>query len=143
MPLEAPAGTPLGDALAELRRAHDFDMIQPPALRTSETGTELAESPHPLLRELEWLGGTLQRRTVLMERSEELLGQAFDLRVVDRVWCVLSPTLPRSGEPVIGGFGVATMDDAWRLGDVVWKRLGDEVLCEGEVAYPTEKNGSL
>lgn len=140
LPLDAVAGTPLGEALEALRAAHDLVMIQPPALRTSETGTALAESPHPLLRELEWMGASLNLSSVLLERSAELLGQAFDLEVVDRVWCVLSPTMDAGYGPPVGGFGVPVMGDAWRLAGARWTPLGSEVLCEGEVAYPHAPN---
>jgi diaminohydroxyphosphoribosylaminopyrimidine deaminase/5-amino-6-(5-phosphoribosylamino)uracil reductase len=71
--------------------------------------------------------------SVLIEGGSEVLGQALDSRLIDKLQIYLGPIL--TGGPVIGfsGQGVAQTADALRLRDVQYQRMG-QTFCI--TAYP-------
>ena len=73
--------------------------------------------------------------SVLIEGGGEMLGQALDARAIDKIQIYLGPIL--TGGPVIAfpGLGVQSTGNAIRLGDVAYKRIGQN-LCI--TAYPKE-----
>ena len=83
-----------------------------------------------VLREL----GKKEITSVLMEGGGEILGQALDQRLVDKVQLYVGPLL--TGGPVIAfpGIGAASTEQAPRLDRVRYERIGQDVCVIG---YPT------
>jgi diaminohydroxyphosphoribosylaminopyrimidine deaminase / 5-amino-6-(5-phosphoribosylamino)uracil reductase len=71
--------------------------------------------------------------SVLIEGGGELLGSAFDARLVDRVVFYLAPVLC-GGPDVIAGRGAGTTDESLRLENMTATRLGPDVRIAGDVA---------
>jgi diaminohydroxyphosphoribosylaminopyrimidine deaminase/5-amino-6-(5-phosphoribosylamino)uracil reductase len=76
--------------------------------------------------------------SVLIEGGGEVLGQALDARLIDKVQIYLGPIL--TGGPVIAfpGHGAQSSSNAIHLGDVCYRRIGENVCV---TAYP-KKIGS-
>jgi diaminohydroxyphosphoribosylaminopyrimidine deaminase / 5-amino-6-(5-phosphoribosylamino)uracil reductase len=72
--------------------------------------------------------------SVLIEGGGEILGQALDQRLVDKVQLYLGPIL--TGGPVVAfpGIGAASTKQAWRLDRVRYERIGQDICVVG---YPT------
>jgi diaminohydroxyphosphoribosylaminopyrimidine deaminase/5-amino-6-(5-phosphoribosylamino)uracil reductase len=71
--------------------------------------------------------------SVLIEGGGEVLGQALDARLIDKVQIYLGPIL--TGEPVIAfpGLGAQSTSNAIHLSDVSYRRIGENVCV---TAYP-------
>jgi diaminohydroxyphosphoribosylaminopyrimidine deaminase/5-amino-6-(5-phosphoribosylamino)uracil reductase len=71
--------------------------------------------------------------SVLIEGGGHVLGQALDARLIDKVQIYLGPIL--TGGPVIAfpGHGAQSTGNALRLGEVSYRRLGENVCI---TAYP-------
>jgi diaminohydroxyphosphoribosylaminopyrimidine deaminase/5-amino-6-(5-phosphoribosylamino)uracil reductase len=74
--------------------------------------------------------------SVLIEGGGEVLGQALEARLIDKVQIYLGPIL--TGGPVIAfpGRGVAKAADALRLRSVSYRRIGQSVCITGYLAPP-------
>jgi diaminohydroxyphosphoribosylaminopyrimidine deaminase / 5-amino-6-(5-phosphoribosylamino)uracil reductase len=85
-----------------------------------------------VLREL----GEKEITSVLIEGGGEILGQALDQRLVDKVQLYLGPVL--TGGPVVAfpGIGAASTEQALQLERVRYERIGQDVCITG---YPIEK----
>ncbi len=83
-----------------------------------------------VLREL----GEKEITSVLIEGGGEILGQALDQRLVDKVQLYLGPIL--TGGPVVAfpGIGAASTEQASRLDRVRYERIGQDICIIG---YPT------
>jgi diaminohydroxyphosphoribosylaminopyrimidine deaminase/5-amino-6-(5-phosphoribosylamino)uracil reductase len=81
-----------------------------------------------VLRDLARRGCT----NVLIEGGGEVLGAAFDARLVDRIRFYLAPLLC-GGPNVIGGRGVATTAESLHLKKVSYRRCGGDLVVDGEV----------
>lgn len=88
-----------------------------------------------VLREL----GEREITSVLIEGGGEILGQALDQRLVDKVQLYLGPVL--TGGPVVAfpGRGAASTEQALRLEQVRYERIGQDVCVIG---YPTDNAAS-
>ena len=75
---------------------------------------------------------------VLVEGGSRLLGQLFDLGLVDQVVAFIAPVIVGGcGAPgPVGGTGVATVDQAWRLQGVEWCQVGPDVIVTGRLRIP-------
>jgi len=84
-----------------------------------------------VLREL----GEKEITSVLIEGGGEILGQALDQRLVDKVQLYLGPVL--TGGPVVAfpGIGAASTEQAVRLERVRYERIGQDICITG---YPIE-----
>jgi len=84
-----------------------------------------------VLREL----GEKEITSVLIEGGGEILGQALDQRLVDKVQLYLGPVL--TGGPIVAfpGIGAASTEQALRLGHVRYERIGQDVCITG---YPID-----
>jgi diaminohydroxyphosphoribosylaminopyrimidine deaminase/5-amino-6-(5-phosphoribosylamino)uracil reductase len=73
--------------------------------------------------------------SVLIEGGGEVLGQALDARLIDKVQIYLGPIL--TGGPVIAfpGRGARSTSNAVQLSDVSYRRIGENVCV---TAYPKE-----
>ncbi len=71
--------------------------------------------------------------SVLIEGGGEVLGQALDARLIDKVQIYLGPIL--TGGPVVAfaGHGAQSTGNAMRLDDVSYRRIGENVCV---TAYP-------
>lgn len=89
------------------------------------------ENMNAVLREL----GEKEITSVLIEGGGEILGQALDQRLVDKVQLYLGPVL--TGGPVIAfpGVGAASTEKALRLERVRYERIGQDVCITG---YPVD-----
>lgn len=83
-----------------------------------------------VLREL----GEKEITSVLIEGGGEILGQALDQRLVDKVQLYVGPIL--TGGPVVAfpGIGAASTEQASRLDRVRYERIGQDICVIG---YPT------
>jgi diaminohydroxyphosphoribosylaminopyrimidine deaminase/5-amino-6-(5-phosphoribosylamino)uracil reductase len=79
--------------------------------------------------------GEKQITSVLIEGGGEILGQALDQRLVDKVQLYLGPIL--TGGPIVAfpGIGAASTEQALRLERVRYERIGQDVCING---YPID-----
>jgi diaminohydroxyphosphoribosylaminopyrimidine deaminase/5-amino-6-(5-phosphoribosylamino)uracil reductase len=70
---------------------------------------------------------------LLVEGGGDVLGQLHDLRLLDELWCFVTPMLTGGNKPSIAGSGVERMADASTLHRIRYKRLGDDVLVTGYI----------
>ncbi|MBI4568379.1 MAG: bifunctional diaminohydroxyphosphoribosylaminopyrimidine deaminase/5-amino-6-(5-phosphoribosylamino)uracil reductase RibD [Planctomycetes bacterium] len=73
---------------------------------------------------------------VLVEGGARVLGGAFDAGVVDRAAVFVAPGLIFGGAHAVGpvgGVGVPHPDAAWRLAEPTVRRVGGDLLIEGDV----------
>jgi diaminohydroxyphosphoribosylaminopyrimidine deaminase/5-amino-6-(5-phosphoribosylamino)uracil reductase len=84
-----------------------------------------------LLREL----GKKEITSVLVEGGGEILGQALDQRLVDKVQLYLGPVL--TGGPIVAfpGMGAASTEQALRLERIRYERIGRDVCVIGYPIY--------
>jgi diaminohydroxyphosphoribosylaminopyrimidine deaminase/5-amino-6-(5-phosphoribosylamino)uracil reductase len=77
--------------------------------------------------------GRKEITSVMIEGGGEILGQAFDARLVDRVQFYLAPLL--TGGPVlaVAGKGAGSTLEGARLADIRYEKLGRELVISG---YP-------
>ena len=73
--------------------------------------------------------------TVLLEGGSELLGYAFDHRLIDKVLAFIAPIIigGSEGRTAVGGDGAMTVQEALSLDRVVVKNFADNVLVSGYV----------
>lgn len=73
--------------------------------------------------------------SILLEGGSELLGSAFDAAIVQAVRCYISPQLFGGNEAPspLGGRGVATPQDSFKLRGVEVSFFGNDFCIEGEV----------
>lgn len=73
--------------------------------------------------------------SVLVEGGSELAGSLVAQRLIDRVVFFIAPVLLGGNKavPAIGGEGIANLDEALRLKDVRWRRLGQDWLLTAKV----------
>lgn len=110
------------------------------ALADQGTGVEICGSG-PLLD----LGDLLDRlgqrglTSLLVEGGSQLHGAFFDAGLVDHVVAFIAPVVVggAAAPGPVGGAGVATMAEGFRLREVRLQRLGDDVLVAGEVIKPS------
>lgn len=86
-----------------------------------------------ILREL----GEKEITSVLIEGGGDILGQALDQRLVDKVQLYFGPVF--TGGPVIAfpGKGAASTQEAPRLERVQYERIGHDLRVTGYPGYPT------
>ncbi|MFA0752510.1 MAG: hypothetical protein IMHGJWDQ_000264 [Candidatus Fervidibacter sp.] len=73
--------------------------------------------------------------SVLVEGGSELAGSLVAQRLIDRVVFFIAPVLLGGNKavPAIGGEGIANLDEALRLKDARWRRLGQDWLLTAKV----------
>lgn len=75
--------------------------------------------------------------SVMIEGGGELLGSAFDARVVDRVHFYVAPLLC-GGPSVIGGRGAGSTAESIALTNVRYDRIGPDLRITGDVLPPVK-----
>ncbi|WP_100512192.1 bifunctional diaminohydroxyphosphoribosylaminopyrimidine deaminase/5-amino-6-(5-phosphoribosylamino)uracil reductase RibD [Bifidobacterium simiarum] len=95
------------------------------------------DAGHPSLPALMTTLGARGIDSVMIEGGATLAWSALHAQVVDKVDAYIAPKLfgGVSAPSPVGGEGVKTPDDCFRVVDPKTIRLGDDVLVEGEVAY--------
>jgi diaminohydroxyphosphoribosylaminopyrimidine deaminase/5-amino-6-(5-phosphoribosylamino)uracil reductase len=83
--------------------------------------------------------GRREITSILIEGGGEVLGQAFDARLVDRVQFYLAPLLTGGPVAAVGGKGAASTLEGAHLAEIRYEKLGRDLVITG---YPrwTEKN---
>lgn len=76
--------------------------------------------------------------TLLVEGGARLHGSFFDAGLVDRVAAFIAPVLVggTAAPGPLAGRGVESMAEGWRLGASVLRRVGPDLLLEGELLRP-------
>lgn len=82
--------------------------------------------------------GRREVTSVLIEGGGDILGQALDARLIDKVQVYLAPLL--TGGPVLAfaGRGAASTETALRLGQINFEKIGSDLCVTG---YPEIKKG--
>ncbi len=76
-------------------------------------------------------------RSVLLEGGGTLAWSFLEARAIDRVaWFIGPKLLGGNGATPLGGMGVTTMDEAFKLDDLQSETSGDDLLLTGRVRYP-------
>ncbi len=75
--------------------------------------------------------------SLTVEGGAEILGQCLESKIVDKVFLIIAPKIfgGKNAPGIIGGLGVDEVRDAWRLREMKLRRLGDDILVEGEVDF--------
>ncbi len=73
--------------------------------------------------------------SVMIEGGGELLGAAFDAKLVDRVQFYLAPMLC-GGPTVIGGLGAGSTRAAPALENIAFRKIGPDLRLTADVRYP-------
>lgn len=78
---------------------------------------------------------------VLVEGGWRVLGALFDAGLVDRVAAFLAPLVigGASAPGPVGGAGVERVTDAWRMGNLRTRTLGEDLLLEGTIFIPAAR----
>lgn len=74
--------------------------------------------------------------SVLIEGGAGVLGEAFDRGLVDEVNFYLAPLLIGGPVPTLGGRGAGSNDQAIRLENTTYSRIGPDVKLSGKVGRP-------
>jgi diaminohydroxyphosphoribosylaminopyrimidine deaminase/5-amino-6-(5-phosphoribosylamino)uracil reductase len=90
------------------------------------------KSLRAVLRDL----GRRKITSVLIEGGSQVLGEAFDRRLVDQVHFFLAPLLIGGPKISIGGRGAAATAEAAKIVNARYERFGDDLALTGEVEYP-------
>jgi diaminohydroxyphosphoribosylaminopyrimidine deaminase/5-amino-6-(5-phosphoribosylamino)uracil reductase len=103
--------------------------------RRAEVAILSARDGHVDLQELLTLLGNRGCLELLVEGGGILLGALFDAGLVDRVQAVIAPMIVGGAEAplAVAGRGVERMADALRLADISVRRLGEDLLVEGNI----------
>ncbi|MEO7932374.1 MAG: bifunctional diaminohydroxyphosphoribosylaminopyrimidine deaminase/5-amino-6-(5-phosphoribosylamino)uracil reductase RibD [Chthoniobacterales bacterium] len=79
--------------------------------------------------------GQRQATSVLIEGGGEILGAAFDKKLVDRVAFFYAPMLVGGDKPAVAGLGVESNESAIQLEQVSYEKLGPDLFCQASVRY--------
>lgn len=71
--------------------------------------------------------------SVLIEGGGEILGQAFDQKLVQEVCCFLAPLLAGGSVPAVGGRGIGELSERIRLRAPNFERIGPDLCLRGLV----------
>ncbi len=82
-----------------------------------------------LLREL----GAREITSVLIEGGGDILGQALDQEVIDKIQIYVAPILTGGPTAAFGGAGAASTASAYRLGRILYEKIGADICVIG---YP-------
>jgi len=71
--------------------------------------------------------------SALIEGGGEVLGQAFDKRLVDEVVFYIAPILAGGPKLAVGGQGAGATVDSIRLEQIAYRRIGSDIRVSGKV----------
>jgi diaminohydroxyphosphoribosylaminopyrimidine deaminase/5-amino-6-(5-phosphoribosylamino)uracil reductase len=101
------------------------------------TGAEVLVLPEEYgrvaLQPLLELLGERQVQSLLLEGGAEVLGAFFDQRLVDKFYFFYAPRFVggRGAPAVLGGEGIARLEDALQAKEIKFQRLGTDLLISG------------
>jgi diaminohydroxyphosphoribosylaminopyrimidine deaminase/5-amino-6-(5-phosphoribosylamino)uracil reductase len=80
--------------------------------------------------------GVRQLQSVLAEGGGTIAAALLEANLVDRVYFFVAPKLigGKGAPSPVGGPGVDALADAWRLGRLRTRRIGEDVLISGDIA---------
>ncbi len=87
--------------------------------------------------------GNRHATSVLLEGGGELLGAAFDQKLVDRIAFFYAPMLVGGDKPAVAGMGVDANESAILLEDVTYEKLGPDLFCSGRVRGVNESRNLI
>ena len=90
------------------------------------------QSLRAVLRDL----GARQITSVLIEGGGEVLGEAFDNRLVNEVQCYFAPMIVGGPVPAVAGAGVRSNDARIRLERPRFERVGPDLCLQAFPGYP-------
>jgi len=90
------------------------------------------KSLRAILRDL----GKKQITSVLIEGGGDVIGQAFDQRLVDEVQFYIAPLLIGGPKVSVAGLGAASSAKGATVKNPRYKKIGGDMLVSGEVKYP-------
>lgn len=75
---------------------------------------------------------------ILVEGGGTLIGSLFDEKLVDKVLFYISPRIIGGKDAVssVMGRGISRIDKAVKLNDMKLKRIGEDILAEGNLCFP-------
>ncbi len=79
--------------------------------------------------------GRREMTSVLIEGGGDVLGQALDARLIDRLRIYLGPLLTGGPTLAFGGRGVGSTIEAARLLDPVYEQIGSNIFLTGKPVY--------
>ncbi len=71
--------------------------------------------------------------SVLIEGGGHTLGEAFDRKLVDEIRFFIAPVIQGGKIPSVGGHGVGSNENALRLTDVSYKKIGSDVMISAKM----------
>ena len=71
--------------------------------------------------------------SVLIEGGGQTLGEAFDRKLVDEIRFFIAPIIQGGNVPSVGGQGAGSNEEALRLTDVSYKKIGSDVMVSAKV----------
>lgn len=74
--------------------------------------------------------------SVLIEGGSDILGQALDERLIDRVHIYLGPLLTGGAVVAFPGTGASLTENGVRLREVLYERIGGDIFVKGKATYP-------
>ena len=90
------------------------------------------QSLRAVLKEL----GRREVTSVLIEGGMEVLGEAFDRRLADRVQFYVAPLILGGPKVCIGGRGAGSTREAPAIAQAEYRKLGNDLVLAGDVVYP-------
>lgn len=78
-------------------------------------------------------------RSVMVEGGAEIITALLARRLVDRLAVCVAPKILGSGIEAVGDLGVRDLDFALELGGLGVRQCGVDLLLEGEVIYPEDR----
>ncbi|OQX84879.1 riboflavin biosynthesis protein RibD [candidate division KSB1 bacterium 4484_87] len=74
--------------------------------------------------------------SVLIEGGAELATSFLKLQLVDHIFVALAPKILGQGKEAIGDLNIASVDESLQLTNWKLKKLGPDIIVEGDILYP-------
>jgi diaminohydroxyphosphoribosylaminopyrimidine deaminase/5-amino-6-(5-phosphoribosylamino)uracil reductase len=99
--------------------------------------TSPAEGKVALPELMKILGEEMKIDSILAEGGGELIESLFRCKLVNSVRAYIAPKIfgGRDAKSPVEGTGVCLPDDAYRIENTQIRRIGEDILIEGRVAY--------
>lgn len=79
--------------------------------------------------------GRREITSVLLEGGGDILGQAFDAKLVDKVQFYIAPLLTGGPVPAVGGKGASSTREGARLAEVKFEKIGRDLRVAGYLRW--------
>lgn len=108
-----------------------LSMLQPDYFRGSTLLVPEKEGHTDLNEGFKKLAAEHQIISVLVEAGQNLASALLRERLVDKVACFTAPRILGGGTRSVMGLNIHRMNEIYRLKDVQWEQVGDDMLCTG------------